>query len=206
MEKGTALKILKELHDKSLFAERTALETLIPELKESEDERIRKWIKKELESKYVVDNIVNDVMADKAFAWLERQGEQKQEWSEEDLISLGYLATFVDENGDSFYGKNKPNVVKWIRSFANLNPTQKQEWSDFDAKMLARAMRAVNYFISNDDHDEANQCFSWLKSLKERYTWKPSEEQMEALKIARDRNDRIGFYLSQLYDDLKKLM
>jgi len=45
--------------------------------KESEDERIRKWIKKELESKYVVDNIVNNVMADKALAWLERQGEQK---------------------------------------------------------------------------------------------------------------------------------
>jgi len=43
--------------------------------KESEDERIRKWIKKELESKYVVDNIVNNVMADKALAWLEKQGE-----------------------------------------------------------------------------------------------------------------------------------
>ena len=37
------------------------------------DERIRKWIKKELESKYVVDNIVNNVIADKALAWLEKQ-------------------------------------------------------------------------------------------------------------------------------------
>ena len=48
----------------------------------------------------------------------------------------------------------------------------------------------------------------WLKSLKDRYTWKwkPSEEKMEALRIARDRNDRTGSILSQLYDDLKKLM
>lgn len=48
---------------------------LIPELAESEDENIKKWIKKELESKYVVDNIVNNVMADKALAWLEKQGQ-----------------------------------------------------------------------------------------------------------------------------------
>jgi len=48
---------------------------IFPELEESEDERIRKWIRKELESKYVVDNIVNNVMADKALAWLEKQGD-----------------------------------------------------------------------------------------------------------------------------------
>ena len=48
----------------------------VPELKEREDKRIRKWIKKELESKYVVDNIVNNVMADKALAWLEKQGKE----------------------------------------------------------------------------------------------------------------------------------
>ena len=54
-----------------------ALQTLIPELQESEDERIRKWIRKELESKYVIDNIVNNEYADKALAWLEKQGEPK---------------------------------------------------------------------------------------------------------------------------------
>ena len=53
------------------------LQDLFPELKESEDEKIKKWIRKELESKYVVDNIVNNVMADKALAWIEKQGEQK---------------------------------------------------------------------------------------------------------------------------------
>lgn len=49
------------------------IDIIFPELKKSEDERIRKWIRKELESKYVVDNIVNNVMADKALAWLEKQ-------------------------------------------------------------------------------------------------------------------------------------
>ena len=55
------------------------LNFIFPETKESEDEKIRKWIRRELESKYVVDNIVNNKMADKAFAWLEKQGEHKVE-------------------------------------------------------------------------------------------------------------------------------
>ena len=49
------------------------IHTLIPELKESEDERIRKWIKKEIEDKYVVEGIVNNKLADEAFGWLEKQ-------------------------------------------------------------------------------------------------------------------------------------
>ena len=48
------------------------IQYLFPELKESEDDRIRKWIRNELESKYVVDNIVNNEMADKTLAWLEK--------------------------------------------------------------------------------------------------------------------------------------
>ncbi len=46
---------------------------MFPALEEDEDEEIREWIKKELVSKHVVDNIVNDVMADKALAWLEKR-------------------------------------------------------------------------------------------------------------------------------------
>ena len=41
MEKKEAMKILKDFHDKSaLFSVRTALDTIIPELAESEDKRI----------------------------------------------------------------------------------------------------------------------------------------------------------------------
>jgi len=50
-----------------------ALEVLIPELVESDDERVRRWIKKELEDKYVVEGIVNNKLADEAFGWLEKQ-------------------------------------------------------------------------------------------------------------------------------------
>lgn len=38
------IKILREVHDNALFSIRTALETICPELRESEDERIREDI------------------------------------------------------------------------------------------------------------------------------------------------------------------
>ena len=72
MEKETAIKILKELHDKSLFAERTALETIIPELKESWDERIRKELIKE--TKGSEERLFEVVTNEEFIAWLEKQG------------------------------------------------------------------------------------------------------------------------------------
>jgi len=72
-----------------------------PELAESDDEKIKKWIKKELESKYVVDNIVNNEMADKALAWLEKQGGiTKLSEEEQNRFSKGVLTScalsFID--------------------------------------------------------------------------------------------------------------
>lgn len=77
MEKETALKILRERHDNALFSERTALETLIPELKESEDERIRKELLDYLEERTVVESLTDTRVKKDWIAWIEKQGEQK---------------------------------------------------------------------------------------------------------------------------------
>jgi hypothetical protein len=53
------------------------------------------------------------------------------------------------------------------------------------------------------------QVDNWLKSLKERYTWKPSDVQMDAVKDALDylgENTKIvRKHLMSLYGQLKKL-
>ena len=76
MEKETALKILRERLDKALFSERTALVTLIPELAESEAERIRKALVKMVHDT-TGDELWVDYNVDKedAIAWLEKQRE-----------------------------------------------------------------------------------------------------------------------------------
>ncbi len=76
-----AIKIAQETYNTQPIY-REWLEQMFPKLKESEDDKIKKWIRKELESKYVVDDIVNNVMADKALAWLEKQGEKQGEKAE----------------------------------------------------------------------------------------------------------------------------
>ena len=56
----------------------TICETIFPELKESEDEKIRKWLITQLELKSDVNNPHDlELMILKSIDWLEKQGEQK---------------------------------------------------------------------------------------------------------------------------------
>lgn len=80
MEKKEAMKILKDFHDKSaLFSVRTALETIFPELRESEDEKIRKELLSFCQNR--ADNYPNDPKYKNIsawIAWLKKQGEKTQ--------------------------------------------------------------------------------------------------------------------------------
>ena len=79
MDKNEAIKIVKSHYPANKQMLNEALEFLIPELTESEDERIRKWLVNELYKS--VNSSINkgfDIdMGGKALAWLKKQGEQK---------------------------------------------------------------------------------------------------------------------------------
>ena len=107
MTREEALKILYDLHDKSLFSAITALETLIPELAESEDERIRKEIISAL--KFANDNGVYD----KHLAWLEKQKEQKPTQEE---LSYEKLVRNAEEEVNVLYPNNEEEGTEaWER-------------------------------------------------------------------------------------------
>lgn len=53
-------------------------------------------------------------------------------------------------------------------------------------------------------HESISLIKDWLKSLRLQTTWKPSDEQMEALKGVQEGVFRLGI-LESLYQDLKKL-
>jgi hypothetical protein len=79
MDKAEAIKILKDFHDESaIFSVRTALETLHPELKESEDERVRKGLMKAVAETDGGNKLYgSDVTREEALAWLEKQDHKK---------------------------------------------------------------------------------------------------------------------------------
>ena len=95
MDKQEAIKILKEFHDKSaLFSVRTALETVLPELKEDEDEL--EWLKQFIqEEAYSLSMDIRDdedriklKKLQKSLAWLEKQETKELDPRYENLEEL----------------------------------------------------------------------------------------------------------------------
>ena len=171
--------------------EKEVIETLIPELVESDDERIRKRIIHALHG-----DVLDMEETNKAIAWLEKQGEQKPEKKE--------LKT-IDWSKHIKYEPNSPSIIE-----------QKPTWSEDDEEMCQETIdwfekKCFPYALESEN--PARESINWLKSLKDRVhpqsQWKPSDEQMEAL---HDMNltgnisyAGQGQTLIELYNDLKKL-
>ena len=208
------------------------MEHVFPELCESKDERIRKtlinffqdwhknrshcwgisvpeilaWLEKQGTS-YTKKDVDDAYVEGMVFAKneLEKQSEQKPaEWSEEDECTLNGI---LDD-----YKSMCKTYRNWLESLKNrIQPQPKQEWSEEDEAGLGDAMWAIEQArtIAKDENDMGNLWCAerWLKSLKERCTWKPSYKQTDALKIAADgcADQTVSQILSTLYKDLKKL-
>lgn len=135
--------------------------------------------------------------AKEMIAWLEKQGEQKIKTPEESLgIDSDTYNKIVDE---CIYGEQKPAAL-----------------SEEDVKALNRistilvdASEVKNWWKEYRliERDEMIRLNDFLKSLIDRYTWKPSEEQMRTLEhymhtLVCTKYKEILF---GLYSDLKKL-
>ena len=103
MTQEEAIKILKDFHDESaLFSVRTALETLYPELKESEDEKVRKALIEMVRDRTGDELWVDyNVHKEEVLTWLEKQGEQKPiEWDADDDDKFFFLKARLKDYED----------------------------------------------------------------------------------------------------------
>ena len=84
------------------------------------------------------------------------------------------------------------------------------KWSEEDEKILKEIITDVRFEgYNNDLQGNSYRKINWLKSLKDRYTWKPSDKQMEALKGLLElinQKSMHGRELISLIEQLKKLM
>ena len=200
---------------------KTAIERIFPELRESEDEKVRKRLieivkiwKNGGHARGYSDEI------DNILACLEKQAEQKPTWSEEDeenLNRVGDVQTTPNqmEMLESCIDKmsmTAPNLWKkeidWLKSLKDrVQPQPKQEWSEEDEKMkrliisTLTSMGTLNLErYHNMNLDEVKK---WLKSLKPQNHWKPSEKQMEALK--KECLAHSNYELCRLLEELESL-
>lgn len=131
----------------------------------------------------------------------------KIEWNEEDKVMLNNIIWGVhmksikplDEMDDRSKYEKYEDFLKALPERFNLQP--KQEWSEQDEQTFINSVDTLEYL---GKFELAN----WLKDhksqfLKPQNTWKPSEEEIGALAEAMERNDKIGYLLHQLHEELK---
>ena len=144
---------------------------VFPELAESEDEQIKKWIINEIKIKHHNLDEENVDFVDKAIAWLERQGEKlpvgfyyvnsdgKKFYS--DTLKYGDVILHVEKQGEQ-PEENKGNI-------GGISPNP--EWSENDKAFLDDILCKLEHdLILNKDEKD------WLKSLRPKNQWKPSED------------------------------
>ena len=161
-----------------------------PELKESEDERIIKALYKmaKVPRKEIYE--AEGITKEQALAWLEKQGEQKPQGKtaleaineekvdnankveprEEELTKFEKAVKQVMEEaiecGDTH---NLKADAEMLLSFVHNS-----SWSEEDEKEFEKLLNIL--------HAYRYESFDiWLKSLKERHTWKPSDKQLKTL-------------------------
>lgn len=191
-----------------------------PELKERDDERIRVNIIATIHLYY------GEPLEDEAkemIAWLEKQGKHNLLYVNDNAKEMFIKALErVEEQNKKGYKLTDCDKNSWWEDFkAYTSCTIEQKpaaWSKEDEKQVRQIERIVH---NGCTQMLQKQIADWFESLKERYTWKPSDEQMEALKYAL--NDAIWQYdykcsmikeevtrkhaeiIESLYNDLKKI-
>ena len=192
----------KGLHDAGNALTKMQMEIIFPELAESEDERIRETlihIVKGACDKYGIKYRGDDITEEKLLVYLEKQKEQKEQ------KPVPPLPPF-----DEMTPEDKMNHPLYLEGFDTGREVQKvfdeqkpAEWSEEDEDNLCRVIRVLE-----DNDSDWKELSNWLKSL--RPSWKPSEEQMNALDKAIPvcmgvvGRDEIA-PLESLYEQLKKL-
>ena len=201
----------KRLYETANADQRYVLESLFPELRESEDERIRKEI-----MRFIFDYPQKLANRDSWLAWLEKlKDEQKPaEWNEEEDIQMYRNVLFYLSKPSPLTevnGKSREQLLDWFKSLKD-RVQSKQEWSEEDERNLqgiideieANKNQAPDYDLATYD-----RFLSWLKSLRHRSQWKPSDEQIKALDdaiaICSERDYETECRLDNLRQELKKL-
>lgn len=206
-----------DIHEETLKIARNLMEkdpgltdwviSKFPELAESKDERMRKELIeyiKDQQSSFISAPDCRDKYEEEEnnkynswIAWL--QGEQKPA----DKVESNLLTH-----------ERAMEISPFMRTGFEKKPA---EWSEEDEGFLKLLLAIFtnehpNGIFSTDNITAfkgncvaSNRIIAWLKSLKDRYTWKPSKEQMEYLHKYAEQNNYDGAILTLLYNDLKQL-
>ena len=157
---------------------------------------------------YYADNFITKEQQTLMEDWLKSFKDRcipqpKSEWDEIDGKILDSIIKDVMTLHNSKTIDGLKCKVNWLKSLKDRVIQQpKQEWSEEDKRIYS----SITYSFAHNFPLTIQQQ-EFVKSIKERYTWKPSNEQMQQLKWIAEQNEHnlIGKELMTLYTDLKTL-
>lgn len=193
-------------------------ESIFPELRESEDERIRKWLSECVEN--LSDGNFIEVSRQDVLCYLEKQKKQKPV-EKQDYSGLNDLERAIHRGFLSAGVENVPVIIIKETAQECLAQMKPAEWSEEDERNRDRAIFYTRFYQRNEGTTKGSEeCIDWLKSLRPvskeslQPHWKPSEEQMSILRAVTEHVGRgsrywgegLGSLLGSLIKDLEKLM
>ena len=203
LEKANALHKDEDRHLKA------TLERIFPELAdESEDERIRKVlveiVKCNERSGYT---LLNNVSTSSMLAWLEKQGERKYNWNEEDEHRIELLKAlcedkFLESVPNSTMYEEMRTTIDWLKSLKNrVLPQPKQEWSEDDKEHMASILTTLLMEAKNAKIEQYRSSvesdIDWIYSLKNKDRVQPKQKWSEE-------DETNSYHLKTLLENLAK--
>ena len=196
------------------------IDNIFPELRESEDEKIRKELIQAIDEGRVFD--IDKEVADRWIAYLEKQKEPH--YTKRNALfdkcvencDPEVMKEVSDKVDEMLEKEQKPVEVKdpfsnanFVRGYESgyndaIREQKPAEWSEEDELTIADL---INYFEGDSLECSTEEMVQRIKSL--RPSWKPSEEQMEALRETIDfapDTFKPKCTLAALQNDLKRLM
>lgn len=150
-------------------------------------------------------HITKDYISELAHTVIVRNGWEivdAKEWSEEDENMIRYIGNAITCKESTKYLEEKGiDIIKAHRWLESFKPQPKQEWSEEDEKFFNDTIAFFEGTKNALDHAD------WLKYIKERLTWKPSKEQIIALRWVLNNipYNKYKEEISGLLDQIKNL-
>jgi len=205
MTKDEAIKRVKALNLNSKDME--ALSTLVPEIVESEDEKIRKELLSFVRGMLVCHdkpNAERDEKYESWIAWLEKQGELKLAVETKVIIPKFRIGDIVKSKSQPMLPPRKIISIgkdcyrcedggcigfAWEDDY-EIVEQKSAEWSEEDEDAIGMAIIALEDMYDEDAPNTTyggynlpfNKAAERLKSLRPQNRWKPSDEQLKKIK------------------------
>lgn len=178
---------------------KAVLEDILPDLSKIDDNKIRLEI-----LDFFKTNMPGVTLW---IAWLEKQKEQKLDIEICPRTKSKSFTEVYMKGWNDAKKEQKPTDDRYMEGYMRgIGERNFAQWSEEEKKHLYNAIEAVKYVYDVSEGTGGFKCVEFLKSIRPQPHWKPSKEQMKALKHCVDGwQDNADGILDSLYNDLKTL-